>query len=60
MLKEKQKDLSKWHSRADYDEILSITKKNKHVPNAAVDSEDEELVKTTNKFIAYMGKKNME
>lgn len=55
VLKEKQRDLAIWHSRADYDEILSISKKKEHVPNAACDSGDEELVKNTTKFLNYIG-----
>ena len=58
VLKEKQRDLARWHSRADYDEILSITKKNAHIPNAAIDSEDEELVRNTTKFLDFITKKD--
>jgi hypothetical protein len=46
--------------RADYEEILSITKKNAHMPNAAIDSEDEELVRNTTKFLTIIGKKHFD
>ena len=45
VLKEKQKDLKKWHSRADYEEILSIAKKKDTAPSAAVESDDEDNLK---------------
>ena len=60
VLKEKQRDLARWHMRADYEEILSITKKNAHMPNAAIDSEDEELVRNTTRFLTIIGKKHFD
>lgn len=47
----------KWHSRADYEEILSISKKNDQVPNAAVDSDED--FKVTNHATIFLSSMNV-